>query len=111
MSNFAHLQCHIDEQNDLISKQKAEIKKLSVELQAMRGAANSYKAELQKVTEEKDNLIKTYHECQVENIKEFVKLLKEEIQCTIDVSGHYVLYEVIKDIDNLVERFVGGNNG
>ncbi|MBQ6929019.1 MAG: hypothetical protein IJN27_01765 [Oscillospiraceae bacterium] len=71
---------------------------------------NRQQAEIERLKTEKDNLIKTYAECQVENIKEFVKELKEEIQCSIDVGGHYVLYEVIKDIDNLAKEWVGADD-
>ena len=64
-------------------------------------------AEIDRLKTEKDNLIKTYSECQIENIKKFVEQLKEEIQCSIDVGGHYILYEVITDIDNLAKEWVG----
>ena len=36
---------------DLINRQKAEIEKLTIDLKAMRGAANSYKAEIKRITE------------------------------------------------------------
>lgn len=34
---------------DLVQRQQAEIDKLNIELQAMRGAANSYKAEVERL--------------------------------------------------------------
>lgn len=37
---------------DLINRQKAEIERLDIELQAMRGAANSYKAETERLQKE-----------------------------------------------------------
>lgn len=41
-----------------IYKQKAEVENLNIELQAMRGAANSYKAEIEKKNTEIDILIR-----------------------------------------------------
>lgn len=48
----------------LINRQKAEIEKLNAELQAMRGAANSYKLELERKEDE-------LHRAKVEISKHF----------------------------------------
>lgn len=41
----------IGEAKDLINRQRAEIKRLEIELKAMRGAANSFKADVKRLQE------------------------------------------------------------
>ena len=53
---------------DLINRQQAEIERLKIELQAMRNAANSYKAE-------NERLLQNLQQPQSEAIKEFSKFL------------------------------------
>lgn len=60
---------------DLITRQQAELERLKIENQSLRGAANSYKVHYESLKSEKDELIKTYQECQVSNLKAFVKSL------------------------------------
>lgn len=43
---------HLINALDLINRQKAENEKLNIELKAMRGAANSYKAEVERLKKE-----------------------------------------------------------
>ena len=67
-------------------------------------------AEIERLKTEKDNLIKTYHECQVDNIKEFAERLKatfpprEDARCTLDDC--YTL----DCIDNIMAEMVGDEN-
>lgn len=78
----------------LINRQKAEAERLDIELKAMRGAANAYKAEGERLAKEKDNLIKAYRECMVEAIKNFAKRIQRH--CTsIELNAY---------IDNLVKE-------
>ena len=73
---------------DLINSQQEEIERLEIELDAMRGAANSYKFH--------------YNEAKTEAIKEFAERLKKAfIKCDPMFNRH---------IDNLVKEMVGDNN-
>lgn len=72
------------------------------------------KAENERLQTEKDNLIKTYSECQKENLKEFVKRLKSQkhiclppIGCFVD-ENDWVIYEY--DIDETYKEMVGEDN-
>lgn len=49
---FKQLNDIIENQQNIINLQKAEIDNLNIELQAMRGAANSYKAEIERLMQE-----------------------------------------------------------
>lgn len=64
---------------DIINRLQAEKQNLEIELKAMRGSANSYKAEVERLKTEKDNLIRTYAECQAEAVKEFADRLHDEV--------------------------------
>lgn len=102
---------------EYVSRLKAEAEKLNIELQAMRGTANSYKAELEKVTEEKDRLIKTYAECQVDFLKEFahrLKILMETKAVLLNLRNDFAYSDdcvfaivqstALSTIDNLVKE-------
>ena len=76
---------------DLIKRQKAEIERLNIELQAMRSAANSYK--------------KHYETAKSEAIKEFAEKLKEySFLDNLSLDGKETVY--VDDIDNLVEEMM-----
>ena len=71
----------------LLNRQKAEIESLKIELQAMRGAANSYKAEVERLKDAFRKRIgkeveETYshllEEIKAEAIKEFVEKFKDK---------------------------------
>lgn len=77
---------------DLINRQKAEIEDLKVELAAMRGAANSFKAEVDRLKDYNSNLIDgntalsnevlvSKAKAEVEAYEEFAEKLKEEWFC------------------------------
>lgn len=67
---------------------------------------NELADELERAKTEKDNLIKTYSECQVDNIKEFAERLKDNSFYTL---GDLKVVD-IKDINNLVKEMVGAEN-
>lgn len=68
---------------DLINRQRAENKKLEIELKAMRGTANTYK--------------KWYHEAKSEAIKEFAR----ELKCGVPQETGVIR---CKEIDDLVKQ-------
>lgn len=86
----------------LVKRQQAEIERLKIENQSLRGAANSYKLH--------------YNEARNEAVKEFVERLKKIIRldddCQYDcVNCYYECGDYVIDIDNLVKEMVGEENG
>ena len=73
---------------------------------------NRQKAEIERLKEEKDNLIRTYAECQAEAVKEFAERLKEGLSYeTTDNTNNpcvTVLYDADEAIDDLVKEFTEG---
>lgn len=67
-------------------------------------------AENERLQIEKDNLIKTYSECQVANLKEYVKRLKEKAYTECDITGYKYQVVQIEEIDNTLIEMVGDNN-
>jgi hypothetical protein len=112
---------------DLINRQKAEKENLEIEIQAMRNAANGYKAEVERVQAKYDNMqigydlavaernanMRSFREickqlktAKAEAVKEFAERLKEEIDCDVHTSEGF--YFMVQDaIDNLVKETVG----
>lgn len=98
----------------LSNRQKAEIEGLNVELKAMRGAANSYKLELERKEDElhraKVEISKHFdymNSATNEAIKEFAERLKEIIythENRVDVDGIVLLTRIDNSIDNLVKE-------
>ena len=91
---------------DLINRQKAEIERLNVELQAMRGAAKTYRVggegankfpyEIQvEVSKKVENEIKS------EAVKEFAELLRGYLRLNLPARTSVV---TAVDIDKLVKR-------
>lgn len=71
------------------------------------------KAEIDRLNAEKDNLIKTYAECQVDFLKEFVNKLKTwHSYAKYDVAGHQQKRIVISEVelDSLVKEMGCGND-
>ena len=68
----------------------------------------SLKEKFELLKTEKDNLIKTYSECQVANLKEFVKRLKVLFPSD---NEPYQYWEIHEGTDNLLKEMVEGNNG
>jgi hypothetical protein len=112
---------------DLINRQKAEISELQrrnseleIELKAMRGAANSYKAEVERLCVELDEVIIAkdllFDEAEAlikknkaEAIKEFAERLKEKGTPVTGGKGFEGVYVMCSNIviDNLVKKMVG----
>ena len=100
---------------DLINRQKAENtelqlknSELEIELKAMRGAANSYKAEIERL-KNLDTQIevskKLEREIKSEAYKEFVERLKET---KFKHGNDFIVYA--DNIDNLLKELVGGSD-
>lgn len=82
----------------LVKRQQAEIERLKIENQSLRGAANSYKLH--------------YNEAKTEAIKEFADRLKALDRLDIDVSygygrEHYTEAIAVNLIDNLIKEMAG----
>ena len=65
-------------------------------------------AENERLKTEKDNLIKNYRECQVDNLKEFAERLKAK--ATPHYFDNYDFAVSIDEIDNLLKEMVGDSN-
>lgn len=82
---------------DLIKRQQAEIERLNIDLKAMRGAANSWKAEVQRICKKEfDNIEIDIETVKSEAVREFAEKLKSMLS-----FGRYTSYE---QIDNLVKE-------
>ena len=81
---------------DLINRQQAEIE--------------SWKRLYENTCAELNELLSLEREIKEQAIKEFAEKLKADVQVWIDVSGEYVLYEVLKDIDNFAKELVCADN-
>lgn len=111
---------------DLINSKNAEIDRLEVELKAMRGAANSYKAEVERLQKEvghnyaiRDEACKMledleksipiqFAKAKFEAIKEFAERLKDKAS-GIRVGGHE--FVTVEGIDNLIKEMTVEDNG
>jgi hypothetical protein len=103
---------------DLINRQKAEIDQyaqdqheLMIEMDKLFDTVEKQKAEIERLKIEKDNLIRTYAECQAEAVKEFIERLKTET-VEVDVScgygkEHYTEAVTVIAINNLAKETVG----
>ena len=99
---------------DLINRQKAEVSELQhrnseleIELKSMRGAANSYKAEVERLKDTLNATIagqETFQRyiatAKAEAVKEFAERLKKQ---SILCAGCVPWYDIQETIDNLVE--------
>lgn len=111
---------------DLIKRQQADKERLEIELQAMRGAANSYKSrvqtlelEIEYLKADKEALIngqltlqKMYLESRAEAVREFAERLKERRYFMRDEKGIGGAVVFIEKIDSLVKEMTekeGGN--
>ena len=96
---------------DLINRQEEEKQNLEIELQAMRNAANGFKAEVEKLNEEikKEqlyNLRMTAHSIKAEAYKECIEKVKEEMSIwSFDFSYYSDRTEAQKSLDNLWNEF------
>ena len=99
---------------DLINRQKAEIDNLNIELQAMRGAANSYKAEIERLEKGSLKEAMTFNSKTISNIraeahKEFAKELNNKGMLPHEINDDYAVG--LKTIDNCLKELVGEDDG
>lgn len=89
---------------DLIKRQQAEIDRLNIELKAMRGAANSYKAHYEDLKSENLETIKILKTAKSEAVREFAENLKRKSEL-VAPSVWAIPYRAvaIADIDRLLE--------
>ena len=102
---------------DLIKRQQAEIERLKA-IEAMEEKQHHYckdvcypnhKAEIERLTEEKDNLIRTYKECQVAILVDFAeKLMGVYTDKFGSTKESLVSYIVQKEIKKLVKEMTEG---
>lgn len=117
---------------DLINRQQAEIDRLNIELKTMRGAANGFKAEVERLQKaecsfaeaggklvvqykqakdqicrlqaDKDTLIRNYANCQKELLKEFAEQIKTAFYAEFDE----LIPSIMADkIDEIYKEMVG----
>ena len=100
-----------------IDQQTAEIERLEIELQAMRGAANCYKAEVNRL--ETENLILSQKRANIfevmeanergraQGIKEFAERLQEKYSQADILCPRRIVSLTEKDLDNLVKEMAG----
>ena len=93
---------------DLINRQKAEIERLNIELDAMRGAANSYKMHCEKGLAEKEAFIKNYAECAKEFAEEVIRDIIAILQAKFREHGAEdmpILMAIIESIIEIKEKY------
>ena len=94
-----------------VDVQNEDIEKFVKDVVFLKDLINRLQAENERLQAEKDNLIKTYSECQKENLKEFVKRLKSQKHICLPPIGYpvdendWVIYEY--DIDETYKEMVG----
>lgn len=127
---FTNLKCvndNVEDVVDLINRQKAENEKLNIELKAMRGAANSYKAEVERLKKEnkilsrnadtafQDGLNESRElfapEIKAEAYKEFAKQIKEEIENAYNNNSGVLREHLEKHKENSDFKFVAAMQG
>lgn len=82
MKGYEKVDCQLitaTEAYKLIKRQQAEIERLNIDLKAMRGAANSYKAHYEDLKSENLETIKILKTAKFETVKEFAESLKESL--------------------------------
>ena len=106
--------CHADwtflkEAYRLIKRQQAEIDRLNIDLKAMRGAANSWKAEVKRICKKEfDNIEIDIEAIKSEAVREFAERYKKEITERYEDIAYKDLFFGV--IDRLVEE-MGCNDG
>ena len=92
----------------LINRQEQEKQNLEIELKAMRGAANSYKAEVERLNTYLDVIGYSTDKIKAEAYKEFADKFKKKLSQKYTTSLWKVYCE---EIDNLLNELVGDENG
>lgn len=109
---------HKEAENEELQRKNSE---LEIELKAMRGADNSYKAEIERLKKDSkrlkklqmqlDDLCKMHHIIKAEAYKEFAERLKESKYESSDWShGEHPFVVEESDIDNLLYELEGDND-
>lgn len=110
MKGYEKVDCQLiaaTEAYKLINRQQAEIERLNIELKTMRGAANGFKAEVEKLQTEKDLFIRNYSNFQKELLKEFAERVKTAFCAEFDE----LIPSIMADkIDEIYKEMVGENN-
>ena len=115
----AEIEALIAGQETLQKYRDEEINRLEIELKAMRGAANSYKAEVERLQKENDVLIETYSKCQIAIIKGSIERIKQIVcdHCHPDFNkgGKPInVWDAVngyKAIDNFFKEMAGASDG
>lgn len=86
---------------DLINRQQAEIERLNIDLKAMRGAANSWKAEVQRICKKEfDNIEIDIEAVKSEAVREFAEKLAIKLAANYsDKYCHWIddtIYELLE---------------
>ncbi len=107
---------------DLINRLQEEKQNLEIELKAMRGAANSYKDEVERLKENLEEAVSCFNRMEslyniknmelkvakTEAYKEFAELLKKQKYQSSDWShGEHPFVVEERDIDNTLDELVG----
>lgn len=95
-------------QNDLIKRQKAEIERLEIELQAMRGAANSYKAEVERLQNVYPCKVKVGNRCEVwaNSLDDYDKFIGD-----VSAEGIKEFWEELKARNTMDRRIISVASG
>lgn len=96
---------------DLIKRQQAEIDRLNIDLKAMRGAANSYKAHYEDLKSENLETIKILKTAKSETVRKFAENLKRKSELVApSVWATPYRAVAVADIDKFLEE-MGCNDG
>lgn len=90
--------------------QNKDIENFSKDTAFLKDLINRLEAEKERLKTEKDNLIKTYRECQVANLQNFMQRVENKLANNIDISmlGYQ---SVICDMEETYKEMVGEDNG
>lgn len=83
---------------DLINRYKAENEKLNIEIKAMRGAANSYKAEVERLKKENEILSENADTAFQDGLNEAQDLYANQIKYEIESEAIKNFAELVKDL-------------
>lgn len=88
--------------------QNKDIENFSKDTAFLKDLISRLEAEKERLKTEKDNLIKTYRECQVANLKEYANRLKKQAEVYTDFDEDvFVLAVGISKIDHTLKEMVG----
>ena len=80
--------------------------KLRAVIEGAYELCNRQQKEIDRLKTEKDNLIKTYSECQIDNIKEFAEKVENKLGIPFMVNNQVV--GIV--LDETIEEMVGADN-